>query len=123
MERRLPFSSTLGTLLPLCLMWGFIACVLLCLHHGEEAHDDSAVAVEVLDNGCGPEGCHVADDTEFVTPGRQLNIPHAGEGWRACPAAPRAPEGVYASAPPPKAEATPTPSLGPPREKLCVLRI
>ena len=120
-RRRLPFSSTLGALLPLCLLWGFIACVLLCLHHGEDSHGE--VAVEVLDNGCGADGCPVTDDTEFVTPGRQLNIPHAGEGWRACPAAPRAPEGVYASAPPPEFEATPTPSSGPPPESLCVLRI
>lgn len=120
-RRRLPFSSTLGALLPLCLLWGFIACVLLCLHHGEDAHD--VVAVEVLDNDCGADGCPVIDDTEFVTPGRQLNIPPAGEGWRTCPAATRASEGVYVSAPLAEFEATPTPSHGPPPERLCVLRI
>ena len=121
MERRLPFSGTLGALLPLCLLWGFVACVLLCLHHGEEEH--AAVAVEVMDNDCGEDGCPVTDDTEFVTPSRQLNIPHAGEGWRACPAAPRAPEGVYAAAPPYKLEEMPAPSPDPPHERLCILRI
>ena len=116
-----PLSSKLGTLLPLCLLWGFIACVLLCLHHDEDSHD--MVAVEALDSGCGEDVCPVTDDTEFVTPGRQLSIPPAGEGWRACPAAAQAPDGVYASAPPIELEATPTPSLGPPPERRCVLRI
>lgn len=121
MERRLPFKSTLGALLPLCLLWGFIACVLLCLHHGEESHD--AVAVEMIDNDCGADGCPVTDDTEFVAPSRPTNVPHAGEGWHACPAAPRAPEGTYASAPTAKIETTTTPPANAPPEKLCVLRI
>lgn len=115
--------STVSVALPLCLLWGFIACVLLCLHHGEETHDADTVAVEMIDNGCGADGCPVMDDTEFVTPPRQLNAPHAGEGLRACPAAKRAPEGTYASAPPPKVEAAPTPPANAPPEKLCVLRI
>ena len=118
---RFPLSSTLGTLLPLCLLWGFIACVLFCLHHDEDSHD--TVAVEALDSGCGEDVCPVTEDTEFVTPGRPLSIPPAGEGWRACPNAAQAPDGVYASAPPIELEATPTPSLGPPPERRCVLRI
>lgn len=120
-RRLLPFSGTLGALLPLCLLWGFIACVSLCLHHGEDAHE--TVAVEVLDDGCGADGCPVTDDTEFIMPGRQMSIPHAGEGLRVCPASPPSPEGVYASAPPAEFEAAPKPSLGPPPERLCVLRI
>ena len=116
-----PLSSTLGTLLPLCLLWGFIACVLLCLHHDEGSHD--TVAVEMLDAGCDGDACPVTNDTEFVTPGRQQSIPPAGEGLRACPAAAQPPDGVYASAPPVELEATPTPSIGPPPERRCVLRI
>jgi len=38
-------------------------------------------------------------------------------------AAAQASDGVYASAPPIELEATPTPSLGPPPERRCVLRI
>ncbi len=119
-RRRFPLVRTFSAALPLCLLWVFIGCVSLCLHHDEDSH--SAAAINVLDVECDPDGCRVADDTEFVVPGRQLNIPHAGEGWNACPSSTPA-QGVYASASPGQFEATPpSPSDSSP-QKHCVLRI
>ena len=108
-------------MLPLCLLWALIACVALCLYHGEESH--TTVAVEVLDSHCGPDGCPITDDTQFARPPRQPEMTPAGEGQHACPSSAPSLDGVYASSTPEKSEETSTPSSVPPAERICILRI
>lgn len=76
-SRRYLFTRVLATLLPFCLVWGFVACVSLCASHDEEAHENTAYHVLTANMGDshGGEHCPIPATPICGLPERQSNAP------------------------------------------------
>ena len=68
-----------ATLLPVCLVWVFVACVSLCSAHPAEAGEAAAVVSwDVADDAPESDCCPVSEASQGALPERTSQSPQAG---------------------------------------------
>jgi hypothetical protein len=68
-----------GTLLPVCLVWAFAACVSLCSAHPAEAGETAAaISRDVADYAPESDCCPITEASQGALPERTSQSPQAG---------------------------------------------